>query len=203
MSTRLEKNTSTFWNRLLGRSDIIFGGATYMRRWRLIHTKWFGVRLHHIMRSDSDRELHDHPFTFLSIILRGGYTETTVDGREVWYGSVLLRGAEVLHRLALKMDVERSGIFDHNLVEHSTWTLVFRGPIRRRWGFLDVNGMWIDAMEFDRHQQAQRARASLGQIGDDVYNSIMQAQKKMPRCVRCGALYEEHPSDHGFIGDDE
>lgn len=113
--------------RMFGRSDIYFGGSVYMRRWKLVDRSFFGVRLHNILRSDSDRELHDHPFTFLSIILRGGYFEHTADGRRTWYGpgSVVVRSGEALHRLELP---------------RPAWTLVLRGPNRRTWGYLTPTG---------------------------------------------------------------
>lgn len=168
-----------FWNRLLGRSDIILGDSVYMRRWRFLNTPWFGIRLHHIIRSDYDRELHDHPFTFLSIILRGGYTEfrpthdmkdvvvggfllgrsTLPETTERWHGplSFIFRRAEDLHRLELKKVKDVVGVttFDHATsrpilgppYEQPAWTLVFRGPVRRKWGFMTEVG-WIDAKTF-------------------------------------------------------
>lgn len=119
--------------RLLGRSDIYFAGSLYMRRWRIVDLPWFGIRLHHIARSDKDRELHDHPFTFASLILRGGYYEHTIDGRRVWYGpgSLVIRSGEALHRLELERE---------DFCERSAWTLVFRGARRRAWGFLTPTG---------------------------------------------------------------
>jgi hypothetical protein len=51
----------------------------YMHRWIFKHP-WGTVRLHHILRSDDDRHLHDHPFNFVSLLLTGGYTEVTADG---------------------------------------------------------------------------------------------------------------------------
>jgi hypothetical protein len=33
------------------------------------------IRLHHIVRPDLDRHKHDHPWTFISIVARGGYIE--------------------------------------------------------------------------------------------------------------------------------
>lgn len=49
-------------------------GVPYMVR-RAINTRFGGVKLHHILRSDDDRDLHDHPWSFLSIVLKGGYFE--------------------------------------------------------------------------------------------------------------------------------
>ena len=121
-------------HRLLGRSDIYLGASLYMRRWRLGFQRWPGFRLHHIVRSDADRELHDHPFSFVSIILRGGYWEHLADGTRTWHGpgSILFRSAEVLHRLELP---------------RPAWTFVFRGPIRRPWGFMTAFG-WVPWQRF-------------------------------------------------------
>lgn len=138
--------------RLLGRSDIYIGPTVYMRRWKLLRSRWFGVRLHHIVRSDADRELHDHPFTFVSFILRGGYWEHTIDGRRTWYGpgSIVVRSAEALHRLELEDEGRREG---------PAWTLVFRGPLRREWGFL-CYGVWVHWKQFvaDRYGVEKRDR---------------------------------------------
>lgn len=130
----------SFVHRILGRSDIYFAGSLYMRRWRIIDLLWFGLRVHHIARSDADCELHDHPFTFVSIILTGGYYEHTIDGRRTWYGpgSVVVRSADNLHRLELLKDLDAGGpCIDR---ERSAWTLVVRGPRRREWGFLTDRG---------------------------------------------------------------
>lgn len=45
----------------------------YMRRW-IFSCPWFTIRLHHIL--DSDYGLpHNHPWNFVSLVLKGGYTE--------------------------------------------------------------------------------------------------------------------------------
>jgi hypothetical protein len=46
-----------------------------MTRLHLLTTPWFKVYLHLFHRSDEDRELHDHPWSFVSLILWGGYHE--------------------------------------------------------------------------------------------------------------------------------
>lgn len=129
-------------NRLFGRSDIyIDPSSPYMRRWRIGPKRWSGLRLHHILRSDADRELHDHPFWFVSLILRGGYYEHRPDGSQTWYGPgrIVFRRAEDLHRLELGRD--RWG------VEVPAWTFVIRGPYAREWGFVTDDG-WMPWWRF-------------------------------------------------------
>ena len=90
------------------------------------------ARVHHIRSSDDGRVFHDHPWPFITIILRGGYSELTpVDSHSLDYrvrrygaGSVLFRRAEDWHRLML--DPMRDG---------ETWTLFITLPKRQSWGF--------------------------------------------------------------------
>lgn len=42
----------------------------------------FRIRLHHILRPDADAVLHDHPFNWRTIVLRGFYVEEDVTGAE-------------------------------------------------------------------------------------------------------------------------
>ncbi|NMY81208.1 hypothetical protein HBO01_21220 [Pseudomonas rhodesiae] len=63
------------------------GAETYMGRWWLFNpysrdthkpALWWcpwSFRIHHIMRPDEGRDLHDHPWNARTIILRGWYTE--------------------------------------------------------------------------------------------------------------------------------
>ena len=115
------------------RSDLI--GGDYMRRW-VIRTILGTIRLHHILRGDSDRDFHDHPMSFLSIIIFGGYIEYRPSGirKRFLPGSIVIRKAEDLHRL--------------QLLKKSAWTLVFALPVRRKWGFMTEDG-WIVAGEYD------------------------------------------------------
>lgn len=54
--------------------DLIHDGRTFLRR-RGVDLRWFGVLVHQIDAPDPGIDLHDHPWPFVSIILRGGYTE--------------------------------------------------------------------------------------------------------------------------------
>ena len=99
------------------------------------------VRVHEILRSDYERHPHDHPWWYITIILRGNYIETRYNdkGRLIdvthWGpGSVLFRKASSWHRLTLP---ERG----------STWTLFISGPKSRGWGF-NVNGRKVPWREY-------------------------------------------------------
>jgi hypothetical protein len=50
-------------------------GIQYLARLRIIQTPWFGVYLHDIYEPDGDRDPHNHPWKFISIVLRGYYVE--------------------------------------------------------------------------------------------------------------------------------
>lgn len=110
-------------------------GDPYLRRFTLLWTPLFRVYLHEILRSDGDRALHDHPWAFVSFILRGGYVEHLPGGpRWCGPGRLIFHRAFDLHRVQLR------GLPDGT--ECAAWTLVFCGRKKRQWGFLTKDG-WI------------------------------------------------------------
>ena len=46
----------------------------YLIRWSLFTCRWFAIKLHRILLSDDDC-MHDHPWSFTSFVLWGGYIE--------------------------------------------------------------------------------------------------------------------------------
>ncbi len=137
------------WNwRIPRKPDFIIGphAAPYLRRWWVIpRNRWFNIYLHHILASDDDRALHDHPWVNCSIILKGRYTEVTPQKaveRRAW--RPVLRRAVAAHRLVI-------------MPGESCWSLFITGPIIRQWGFHCPKG-WRIWTEF------VNARDS-GQIG--------------------------------------
>ena len=103
--------------------------APLIIRYQLFRTPRFGIWIHKMLRSDHDRALHDHPWNFISIILKGGYKELTDMGLFTHKpGSLLLRPAEWRHRVIME-----PGTVSWNLI------LVFKR--RRLWGFWP-NGQW-------------------------------------------------------------
>ena len=109
------------------------GQKPYLIRYYLFlkERKWFpfNIFLHKFLQGDPD-ELHDHPWPYLTIILKGGYWEVTPKGR-FWRGpgSFRFAGPKSLHRVELEKGI-------------SAWTLFIPGPKTRDWGFI-VDGKWM------------------------------------------------------------
>ncbi len=100
----------------------------YMTRW-VLQTPWGTIRLHRIRREDADPDPHDHPWSFVSLILWGGYREE----RPYWMSRWLRRGQINRFRAASV----------HRIVEvlPNTWTLVVSGRKVRSWGFHTPDGV--------------------------------------------------------------
>lgn len=127
--------------------DIVDTSAVYLRRWYLIDTPYFGVYLHKINMPDPDRPLHDHPWNFKAVVLRGGYTELVPGGENVHrVGRINNKKAESLHRIK-------------KLLRVPTWTLIFVGRCRREWGFATDQG-WVQWDDYIRASEYPIKEAS-------------------------------------------
>jgi hypothetical protein len=95
------------------------------------------VRVHEILRSDLGHDPHDHPWSYLTIVLKGGYWEhryEEIHGYCVWQsskwhgpGSILWRQAGSLHMLSLPPG-------------KTATTLFITGSKVRSWGFQTPSG---------------------------------------------------------------
>lgn len=91
------------------------------------------IRVHHILRADGDRHLHDHPWEARTIILRGAYRERR---REY---DTFGEGYDTTHTLIPGYTARlRFGEF-HSIDQVSgggVWTLFITYGYRGTWGFL-------------------------------------------------------------------
>jgi hypothetical protein len=114
---------------------------------------WLGIRVHHIQSSD-DRVPHDHPWTFVTWILRGGYTEVKP---QRWVGG--LPGGYSRHRTyrAGSIRMVRAKQFHYLLLDQGVdaWTLFFTFRKVQGWGFL-VNGVKVPWCEYLKQRAAER-----------------------------------------------
>lgn len=100
----------------------------YMDRYWLVPMEWrlpFSIRIHKILLPDADPYLHDHPWNWRTIILRGWYHEETVFGKKFnrKRGYTAANTAETFHRIDR---VSPGGV----------WTLFIMGNRRNDWGFM-------------------------------------------------------------------
>jgi len=124
-----------FWNR----RDITDGKTVYMRRISLVTTPWFSIKLHRIYRPDGQRELHDHPWSFFSIVLRGWYEEDVP--HRCNYGDCFFELCPTRRKVRWwnwKRAEDRHSI--RFVSRTPVWTLVFCAPARRVWGFWTDSG---------------------------------------------------------------
>ena len=93
----------------------------YIKRW-VIDFGIFSIRLHHWLSSDDQRHFHDHPWWYLTLVLKGGYTDRNPNGsKRRTIGSLDFYPAT--HQHTVKVD--RGGC----------WTLLITGREKRVWGF--------------------------------------------------------------------
>ena len=68
--------------------------------------RWFpfNILIHHILDDDHGVGLHNHPFPYITIIIRGGYWETDKNKNKIWRDRfyVGFRSADNLHRVDLE-----------------------------------------------------------------------------------------------------
>lgn len=110
----------------------------------------FNVFLHKFLKSDPD-DVHDHPWPYATLILKGGYWEwiphfDTVGRKtgeyQVWRGPGHFRvsKANSFHRIELDPAI-------------TAWTLFMPGPKQRDWGFL-VKNKWIQWEQYLKQRKS-------------------------------------------------
>jgi hypothetical protein len=98
----------------------------------------FNIFIHKFLKSDPD-DLHDHPWSYFTLILKGGYYEWIPGNNSQvrkWRGPGHFRvcGASSLHRIELKPGV-------------TCWTVFMPFRKVREWGFIS-KGTWVQWEEY-------------------------------------------------------
>lgn len=116
-------------------------GVIHFRRYRLLQTPWFAIYIHQICKSDLDKDMHDHPWHFISFILKGAYKEVSkayplfneTISNEFHVGDMIKHHAKDAHQITLLTD--------------EVWTLVFTSGHSGEWGYQTPQG-WINHKEY-------------------------------------------------------
>jgi len=113
-------------------------GKIYLIRWTLFTCKYFSLKVHKFLLSD-DNISHDHPWDFVTFIIRGGYIEYIPTFMGSYFpaefnpekskihhpGDILYRPAKWIHRIE---------------VHQTCWTFVITLRKKQSWGFYTVDG---------------------------------------------------------------
>lgn len=146
------------WLESHGRKRIVYDrvdNAPYLERYYLFikdrDSFPFNVFLHKFLKSDID-DVHDHPWPYATLILRGGYYEYVpildqqgkiLEMQCSWRGPGHFRicKSTSLHRIELKPNVD-------------CWTLFMPGPKQREWGFIK-NNKWMQWQRYLAHRKTE------------------------------------------------
>ncbi|EJM20214.1 hypothetical protein PMI21_01117 [Pseudomonas sp. GM18] len=146
------------------------GTEMYMGRWWLFNPYsrethkpaflWcpWSFRIHHILRPDEDRDLHDHPWNARTIILRGWYTEQRLlEADDPALHQLLMKAAELRQSFDAAFqatehidrrpgDTARLNHGEYHRIDQvspgGVFTLFITSKWRCDWGFL-VNGVKV------------------------------------------------------------
>lgn len=118
-------------------------GELHFKRWSIISCRWFNIYLHYINKADEDEDMHDHPWDFWSLILKGGYIEHSPLGAvRRTFMHLAYRKKEWPHKIGL--------------IIKPTWSLVCTGSGNRTWGYATKNG-WVDFKTYRENKNKNRA----------------------------------------------
>jgi len=104
------------WREALGWEDCPYAHRT------TLNLGLFSIRFHEWHRSDDKRNMHDHPWHFLTLVIRGSYVDVSEQGRDqLRLGSIRFRRATHKHYVEVPVG--------------GAWTILLTTPKIREWGF--------------------------------------------------------------------
>ncbi len=107
-------------------------GVLHFRRWRILSLPFLKINLHGIYMHDEDKHLHNHPWNFISIVLKGWYSER-LEGDKInvrYPGNIAMRKKDAFHKI-------------DSLQSKSIYTLNFMWGKQEVWGY-KVKGKFVD-----------------------------------------------------------
>ncbi len=154
-------------------------GELHFKRWRLIACPWFNVYIHLIAKADQDKHMHDHPWSFMSLIIHGGFAEQTIDGTKIRRpGSISFNKAEKIHKITHLATLTR--------------TFVITGPRKRDWGYRLKNNTWINNELYRELKNSGKLEEE--KVIEDHVQEISELQIEIK-------LLESLPYTHAYTGD--
>ena len=131
-------------------------GRIYLDRWGFDFSRG-GIFIHRMAAPDPGADVHDHPYNFFTMILRGGYTQKVAN----------VRGIDLPHWERLLPFTVRFMRLDEahsitSLAAQTSWSLIIHGRRVRPWGFYVLENQavgrwnWVESEKYMRGQQQRR-----------------------------------------------
>lgn len=119
--------TEAFLNRWFPHKDIGWKdlGETFIR-YDILKTRWFNIYVHKVMCPLPPPECHDHPWSFVAMILSGSYYEYTEKT-----GLVLREPFQPMYR---------PHSWSHRVHTPLSWSIVITGPHKYAWSKKGCHG---------------------------------------------------------------
>lgn len=127
----------------------------YLRRLIIFKTPLCAIYVHWIYVPDSDRDPHNHPMDFISVVLKGGYEEKRwISNHDIPVGGIPTVGVKFMKRTRglFTAALTRRANFHSitRLHDNPTVTLLFCGPRSKDgWGFMTPEG-FVHQKEYRR-----------------------------------------------------
>ncbi len=124
----------------------------YLTRYILLRTPLGSLMVHKIHQPDKDRHLHNHPWSFRCLVLRGGYSELRSSQPS------LNAGLQAVRVRVSRFNTKSFSRDYHKIVsvDPGTLTLVLTGRRRGGWGFWDGGHVpWREYLGLDHPQVAE------------------------------------------------
>lgn len=114
-------------------------GELHFQRWAVFETSLVSLYIHKILKEDKDLHQHNHPWNFVSIILKGCYLVSELFAedyshlylRHKSFGSVTKMTYDDFHKI---VKIEKGPV----------WSLLLAYGKRKSWGYL-VNGGIVES----------------------------------------------------------
>lgn len=120
--------------------------------------RWLpSVRIHHILREDNARDMHDHPWDARTIILKGWYDEERLERKQDEWSLMVGCGEpewedKIVTYTRQRGDTARLNYGEYHNIravsKEGVWTLFMTWDYKGTWGFL-VNGKKVPWREYE------------------------------------------------------
>lgn len=126
-------------------------GEVHFRRYRLLALPWLRIYIHQILISDYDAHFHDHPWHFISYILKGSYHEKCTEyPNHIFEFSSVYSSEPAMSGLKPRRIIKHHAQDTHQItiLTPEVWTCVITWGRPRYWGYRLQGGEWVGHKEY-------------------------------------------------------